>query len=82
MSNANDNIQTVPQLTTKMTVAQKRSGETVPFDALKIFNAIKKAVAVTTEMDDATIAQITQAALNKIDERFAGKTPKVEEIQD
>ncbi len=82
MSEANDNVQQMPQFATKMTVAQKRGGETVPFDATKIYNAIKKAVAVTNELDDAKIAEITQNALNKIDAKFAGKTPKVEEIQE
>ena len=81
VSNDN-NVQTLPTLSSKMVAVQKRSGETVPFDAMKIYNAIKKAVAVTTEIDDAKIAEITQNALNKIDERFASKTPKVEEIQE
>ena len=82
MSEANDNVQTIPTLCSKMTVVQKRSGETVPFDTFKIYNAIKKAVAVTTEIDDAKIAAVAQNALDKIDARFDGKTPKVEEIQE
>ena len=82
MTEANDNVQAMPTLCSKMTTVQKRSGETVPFDAFKIYNAIKKAVAVTTEIDDAKIAEITQAALNKIDAAFAGKTPNVEDIQE
>ena len=80
---SNDNNgQPLPTLCTKMVAVQKRSGETVPFDAFKIYYAIKKAVAVTDEIDDAAVVRVTQSALNKIDERFAGKTPKVEEIQD
>ena len=80
---SNDNNgQPLPTLCTKMVAVQKRSGETVPFDAFKIYYAIKKAVAVTDEIDDAAVIRVTQSALDKIDERFAGKTPKVEEIQD
>lgn len=80
---SNDNNgQPLPTLCTKMVAVQKRGGETVPFDAFKIYYAIKKAVAVTNEIDDAAVVRVTQSALDKIDERFAGKTPKVEEIQD
>ncbi len=80
---SNDNNgQPLPTLCTKMVAVQKRGGETVPFDAFKIYYAIKKAVAVTDEIDDAAVVRVTQSALDKIDERFAGKTPKVEEIQD
>jgi len=75
-------IQILPSLTTKLTAVQKRSGETVPFDARKIFEAIKKAVAVTQEITDSQIAEITQRVLNDLDAKFAGKTPQVEEIQD
>ena len=80
---SNDNNgQPLPTLCTKMVAVQKRGGETVPFDAFKIYYAIKKAVAVTDEIDDTAVIRVTQSALDKIDERFAGKTPKVEEIQD
>ena len=82
MSEANDNIIMTPKLTTNMTVVQKRGGETVPFDAVKIYNAIKKAVDVTTEIDALKIAEVAQDALNKLDAKFTGKTPKVEEIQE
>ena len=82
MSGANDNIQPMPTLCTKMTLVQKRNGETVPFDAFKIYNAIKKAVAVTTEIDDGQLAAVTQAALDKIDANFVGQTPNVEQIQE
>ncbi len=75
-------IQILPSLVTKLVAVQKRSGETVPFDAKKIFEAIRKAVAVTAEIDDAKIVQITQDVLNALDDAFSGKTPKVEEIQD
>ena len=76
----NDNK--VQTLSTKMVAVQKRSGETVPFDAMKIFSAIKKAADATSEIDTDKITSITQSALNKIDAKFDGKTPKVEEIQE
>ncbi|MFQ6730129.1 MAG: ATP cone domain-containing protein, partial [Alphaproteobacteria bacterium] len=43
-------IQITPTLLTHLVAVQKRSGETVPFDVKKIYEAIKKAVAVTTEV--------------------------------
>ncbi len=75
-------IQVIPTLNTVLTVVQKRSGETVPFDALKIFNAIKRAVDVTHEISSDEIANITQNALDKLDAAFANGTPTVEAIQD
>jgi len=82
MTTANENVEMVPQFITKMTIVQKRGGETVPFDATKIYDAIKKAVAVTNEISNDTVIAITQAALNKLDARFAERTPKIEEIQE
>lgn len=75
-------IQINPVLTTHMVAVQKRSGETVPFDAKKIYDAIKKAVDVTHEISEAEIAAITQTVLNTLDSQFANKTPQVEQIQD
>lgn len=60
-------MQLIPTFTTSLNVVQKRSGETVPFDAKKIFDAIKKAVAVTHEISDEQIATITQNALVKLE---------------
>ncbi len=75
-------IQVIPTLNTVLTVVQKRSGETVPFDAFKIFNAIKRAVDVTHEISNDQIVTITQDALNKLDAAFTNGTPTVEAIQD
>ena len=75
-------IQITPTLTTRLVAVQKRSGETVPFDSKKIFEAIKKAVAVTTEISDVEIVKITQDVLKRLDEKYAQKTPTVENIQD
>ena len=75
-------IQVIPTLTTRLVAVQKRGGETVPFDAKKIYNAIKRAVDVTTELTDERVATITQYVLNSLDEKFADKIPSVEAIQD
>ena len=60
----------------------KRTGETVDFDANKIYNAIAKAVATTNEMTESQITTITQYVLNKLDVEFQDKTPSVEQVQD
>ena len=75
-------IQMTPTFTCNVIAVQKRSGETVPFDAKKIFDAIKKAVSVTGEISDEQIVEITGSVLSDLDESFSGKTPKIEEIQD
>jgi len=67
---------------TKQAKVVKRSGETVNFDALKIYNAIAKAVAVTKELNDSQIFTITQFVLNKLDIEYADTIPTVEQIQD
>ena len=75
-------IEITPNFTTKLVAVQKRGGETVPFNAYKIFNAIKRAVDVTTELSNDQIASITQSVLDTLDEEFAQHTPSVETIQD
>jgi len=75
-------IQVVSTLTCELESIKKRSGETVPFDAKKIFEAIKKAVAVTHEISDADIVKITQDVLKRLDKKFSGQIPNVEDIQE
>ncbi len=75
-------IQVVSTLTCELESIKKRNGEIVPFDAKKIYEAIKKAVAVTREISDADIVKITQDVLKRLDKKFAGQTPEVENIQD
>ncbi len=75
-------IQVVSTLTCELDSIKKRSGEVVPFDAKKIFEAIKSAVAVTREVSDADIVKITQDVLKRLDKKYAGQTPNVEDIQD
>lgn len=79
----NDNkMQIIPTLNTLLRVVQKRSGETVPFDSKKIFDAIKKAVAVTHEMTDDKIVDITRATLTKLENKFMDTNPTVEDVQE
>ncbi len=75
-------IQVVSTLTCELESVKKRSGETVPFDAKKIFDAIKAAVAVTHEVSDADIVKITQDVLKRLDKKYVGQIPDVENIQD
>ncbi len=75
-------IQVVSTLTCELESIKKRSGEIVAFDAKKIFEAIKKAVAVTVEMSDADIVKVTQDVLKRLDKKYAGQTPSVEDIQE
>ena len=75
-------IQVVSTLTCELESIKKRSGEIVPFDAKKIFEAIKSAVAVTREVSDADIVKITQDVLKRLDKKYAGQIPNVEDIQD
>lgn len=82
MSSKETKIEIVTTLTTKLNAVQKRSGETVPFDAKKIYDAIKKAVAVTQEIPESHIATITQKTLEKLDSLYSEKIPTVENIQD
>ena len=82
MTSEENKIQIILTLSTKLKVVQKRSGETVPFDAKKIFDAIKKAVAVTKEITDEQVAHITQNVLQKLEAKFIDKTPTVENVQE
>jgi len=75
-------IQVVSTLTCKLESIQKRSGEVVPFDAKKIFEAIKSAVDVTLEISEADIVKITQDVLKRLDKKYDGQIPTVENIQD
>ncbi|MCQ2571617.1 MAG: ribonucleoside triphosphate reductase [Alphaproteobacteria bacterium] len=69
-------------LTCKLESIKKRSGEVVPFDAKKIYEAIKKAVGVTCEISDADIVKITQDVLKRLDKKYSGEIPNVEDIQE
>ena len=75
-------IQVVSTLTCALPFIEKRSGEVVPFDAKKIFDAIKSAVAVTCEISDADIVKITQDVLKRLENKYKDSVPNVESIQD
>jgi ribonucleoside-triphosphate reductase len=61
---------------------KRRSGEVVPFDSAKIFDAISKAAAVTEEISKSEILNITKFVLNKLETQFSGGVPEIEQIQD
>lgn len=75
-------IQVISTLTCSLSSIKKRSGEVVPFDVKKIYDAIKAAVAVTMEISDADIVKITQDVLKRLDEKYSDSVPDVENIQD
>lgn len=82
-NNANEiKIQVMSTLTCALNSIKKRSGEIVPFDAKKIFDAIKSAVAVTREISDADIVKITQDVLKRLEKKYTDSVPDVENIQD
>ena len=67
----NVKIQMTPTFMCNVVAVQKRSGGTVPFDAKKIFEAIKKAVSVTGEISDEQIVEITGNILSDLDKSIA-----------
>ncbi|MBQ3038931.1 MAG: ribonucleoside triphosphate reductase, partial [Alphaproteobacteria bacterium] len=75
-------IEFTPNFTTTLVAVQKRGGETVPFNAIKIYNAIKRAVDVTTELSNEQIAAITQSVLDTLAAEYVQRAPSVETIQD
>ena len=75
-------IQVISTLTCALASIKKRSGEVVPFDVKKIFDAIKADVAVTNEISDADIVKITQDVLKRLETKYANSIPDVEAIQD
>ena len=75
-------IQVISTLTCALASVKKRSGEVVPFDVKKIFDAIRAAVAVTNELSDADIVKITQDVLKRLEKKYIDSVPDVEDIQD
>ena len=74
--------QAAPTFICNIMSIKKRSGETVAFEAKKIYEAIKKAAYATNEISDERIVQITNDVLSDLDNNFMGRTPSVEEIQE
>lgn len=75
-------MQVAPTFICNVMSVKKRSGETVAFEAKKIYEAIKKAAVATNEISDERVVQITNDVLADLDNNFMGRTPSVEEIQD
>lgn len=75
-------MQIAPTFICNVMSVKKRSGETVAFEAKKIYNAIKKAATATNEISDEAIVQITNDVLKDLDNNFMARTTSVEEIQD
>lgn len=66
----------------KITQIKKRSGDTVPFDANKIYLAITKAHRAVTGKDDASaITEVTKAVLLSLENNFDENIPSVEDVQ-
>ncbi|MCK4411470.1 ribonucleoside triphosphate reductase, partial [Candidatus Bipolaricaulota bacterium] len=60
----------------------KRNGRVMPFDEGKITTAIWKAMHAVGNLDRAAAEQLSGRVVKYLDETFADKPPKVEEIQD
>lgn len=75
-------VQAMPTFICNIMSIKKRSGETVAFEAKKIYEAIRKAAYATNEISDERIVQITNDVLSDLDNNFMGRTPSVEEIQE
>ena len=67
----------------KITKIKKRDGRIVPFDKLKITNAIYKSVRVVGKENGKLSRQLSDRVVAVLNERFAeNDIPMVEEIQD
>ena len=61
---------------------RKRDGRIVDFDAERIKNAVYKAFLAVELGDGIKAERITEETVKFVDERFKGKTPSVENVQD
>lgn len=67
---------------TKLTKIRTRDDSIVAFDASKIEDAVYKALVATNSGDRRLAGRITQKVVNTLEERFANRTPGIEDIQD
>lgn len=65
-----------------ITKIRKRDGREVPFNIEKIANAIFKAAQAAGGHDYNTSMALAEKVINVIDEKFKGKVPGVEDVQD
>lgn len=61
---------------------KKRDGRIAPFDKDKIFNAIHKAVIAVGKKDGKFAKSLSSEVVRILEEKFDGKVPSVEDIQD
>jgi len=65
-----------------ITKIKKRDGREVPFNIEKISNAIFKAAQAAGGHDYNTSMALAEKVVNVVDDKFQGKIPDVEDIQD
>lgn len=65
-----------------VTQIKKRNGNIVPFDRVKISNAIYKAAVAVGGKDRARADELSRQVEHVIDRKFNERTPSVEEVQD
>lgn len=66
----------------KVEKIKKRDNRIVPFDQTKITNAIKKALSAAREDNIRDAQKISNEAVKILNQKYAGKIPRVEDIQD
>jgi ribonucleoside-diphosphate reductase alpha chain len=69
-------------LSEKISKIRKRDGRIVDFDQKKITNAILKALTAVKQGNGELATGLSDSVVTLVSERFAGKTPHVEDIQD
>ena len=65
-----------------ITRVQKRDGRIVPFEAAKIVAAVRKAFAATETPIDGAPERVADQVVARIEQRFVGRVPTVEDLQD
>jgi ribonucleoside-diphosphate reductase alpha chain len=66
----------------KVSKIRKRDDRIVNFDQKKITNAIRKALTATKQANGELAKELSDSVVKLVSERFAGKIPNVENIQD
>jgi len=66
----------------KIKEIRKRDGRIVPFDQLRITNAINKAISAVKGQDGRLAQKLSDQVVKILEKRFQKKIPVVEEIQD
>ncbi|MEM2896443.1 MAG: vitamin B12-dependent ribonucleotide reductase [Candidatus Bathyarchaeia archaeon] len=69
-------------ISSKITSIVKRDGRVVDFDGEKIKNAIHKAIEASKEKDGELSKKLAEQVVRIMEERFEGKIPTVENVQD